>query len=81
MVSGKQINSNYPEVFLKDLHFFGQGSGNANFILNPPNIYFITTGGLFISEVTVVELEPQPVLGMRRKGAYREIAVLLPKVF
>ena len=34
-----------------------------------------------MSEVTVVELSPQLVLGMRRKGAYREIAVMLPRVF
>lgn len=34
-----------------------------------------------MSEVTVVELGSQRVLGMRRKGAYREIAVMLPGVF
>ncbi|MDR7666052.1 GyrI-like domain-containing protein [Methanosarcina sp. Z-7115] len=34
-----------------------------------------------MSEVTVVELSPQRVLGMRRKGAYREIAIMLPRVF
>lgn len=34
-----------------------------------------------MSEVSVVELGPQPVLGMRRKGAYREIAVMLPRIF
>jgi len=32
-------------------------------------------------EVIVVELSPQRVLGMRRKGAYREIAVMLPRIF
>ena len=34
-----------------------------------------------MSEVTVVELSPQLVLGMRKIGAYREIAVMLPRVF
>jgi AraC family transcriptional regulator len=32
-------------------------------------------------EINIVELSPQPVLGMRRRGAYREIAVMLPKVY
>ncbi len=31
-------------------------------------------------EVTIVELSPQPVLGMRKKGAYREIPVMLHRV-
>lgn len=34
-----------------------------------------------MSEVTVVELDPQLVLGMGRKGAYREIVVMLPRIF
>lgn len=32
-------------------------------------------------EVTVVELGPQLVLGMRKTGAYREVAVMLPRVY
>ncbi len=32
-------------------------------------------------EITVVELSPQQVLGMRKKGAYREVAVMLPRIF
>jgi len=34
-----------------------------------------------MSEITVVELSPQQVLGMRRKGAYREIPVMFPRIF
>lgn len=34
-----------------------------------------------MSEITVVELSPQKVLGMRRRGAYREIPVMFPKIF
>ncbi len=34
-----------------------------------------------MSEVTIVELSPQRVLGMRKTGAYREIAVMLPRIF
>lgn len=34
-----------------------------------------------MSEVTIVELCPQIVLGMRRKGAYREITIVLPRIF
>lgn len=34
-----------------------------------------------MSEVTIVKIDPQLVLGMRRKGAYREIAVMLPRIF
>jgi len=34
-----------------------------------------------MSEVTVVELSPQIVLGMRKTGAYREVAVMLPRVY
>ncbi|AKB80201.1 Bacterial transcription activator, effector binding protein [Methanosarcina horonobensis HB-1 = JCM 15518] len=33
-----------------------------------------------ISEITVVELGPQPVLGMRRKGSYREIPVMFSRI-
>jgi effector-binding domain-containing protein len=34
-----------------------------------------------MSEVTIVEIPIQRVLGMRRKGPYREISVILPKLF
>lgn len=34
-----------------------------------------------MSEITVVELSPQQVLGMRRRGAYREIPVMFPTLF
>ena len=33
-----------------------------------------------MSEVTIVELSPQLVLGMRKTGAYREIPVMLPRI-
>lgn len=34
-----------------------------------------------MSEITVVEFSPQQVLGMRRRGAYREIPVMFLKIF
>lgn len=34
-----------------------------------------------MSEITIVELSPQQVLGMRRRGAYREIPVIFSKIF
>lgn len=34
-----------------------------------------------MSEVIITELKSQYVLGMRKKGAYREIAIMLPRVF
>ena len=34
-----------------------------------------------MSEISVVELSPQQVLGMRKRGAYREITVMFPKIF
>lgn len=34
-----------------------------------------------MSEISVVELSPQQVLGMRRKGAYREIPLMFPRIF
>jgi len=34
-----------------------------------------------MSEITIVELAPQLVLGIRQKGRYEEIAKLIPKVF
>ncbi|WP_226990733.1 GyrI-like domain-containing protein [Methanosarcina acetivorans] len=33
-----------------------------------------------MSEVTIVELSPQPVLGIRKTGAYREIPVMLNRI-
>ena len=34
-----------------------------------------------MSEISTVEVETQLVLGMKKRGKYREIAVLLPKLF
>ena len=33
-----------------------------------------------MEEITVVELKPQLVLGMRKRGHYEQIAIMLPKV-
>ena len=32
-------------------------------------------------EISIVDLEPQLVLGMRKRGKYQEIAVLMSKIF
>ena len=34
-----------------------------------------------MSDITVVEVKPQLVLGMKKRGRYEEIATMLPKVF
>jgi effector-binding domain-containing protein len=34
-----------------------------------------------MAEINIVELEPQIVIGMRKKGAYKDIANLIPKLF
>ena len=34
-----------------------------------------------MEEITIVEQSPQTVLGMRKRGVYKEIAVMLPKLF
>ena len=47
MVSGNQVNSNFPGVLLYELHLFGQDRGNAKFILHPFNIFLINTGVYF----------------------------------
>lgn len=33
-----------------------------------------------MEEITVVEVKPQLVLGMRKHGKYEEIATMIPKV-
>lgn len=33
-----------------------------------------------MSEITIVELSSQPVLGMRRKGSYREIPIMFSRI-
>jgi AraC family transcriptional regulator len=44
--------------------------------------YQTTYRGLItISEVTVVNVKPQLVAGIRKRGHYREIAELLPKLY
>jgi len=34
-----------------------------------------------MEEITVVDVKPQLVAGIRKKGYYREIAELLPKLY
>lgn len=33
-----------------------------------------------MEEISIVEVKPQTVLGMRKRGAYKEIAIMLPKI-
>ena len=34
-----------------------------------------------MEEITIVEIQPQMVLGMRKRGKYEQIATMLPKVY
>jgi effector-binding domain-containing protein len=38
-------------------------------------------GGGEVSDVSVVEVTPQMVLGMRKRGKYREISEMIPRIF